>query len=116
MVWFHFCCKFGLYVKIYLNETFSEIRIGRHFSDTFPKGLKEGVVTLSPLLFSKCASEMSLRDPSKPGGNDETWQLLVYADDVNTLGGNVHTMQEITEALVVASKKTGREVNADKTK
>ena len=45
-----------------------------------------------------------------------THQLLVYADDVNILGGSVHTLKENAEALIVASKETGREVNADKTK
>jgi len=43
-------------------------------------------------------------------------QLLVYVDDVNILGGSVHTIQENAEALVDASKETGLEVNADKTK
>jgi len=42
-------------------------------------------------------------------------QLLVYADDVNILGGTVHTIQK-NVALVVASKEIGLEVNADKTK
>ena len=32
------------------------------------------------------------------------------------LGGSVHTVKENTEALVVASKEDGLEVNADKTK
>jgi len=44
-----------------------------------------------------------------------THQLLVYADDVNILGGSVHTIKENAEALVVASKETGIEVNVDKT-
>ena len=47
-----------------------------------------------------------------------THQLLVYADG-NILGGSVHTIKKKkkkTEALVVASKETGLEVNADKTK
>jgi hypothetical protein len=39
---------------------------------------------------------------------------LISADDVNILGGGVHTIQKNTEALVVASK-IGLEVNADKT-
>ena len=43
-------------------------------------------------------------------------QLLVYADDINILGGIVHTITENAEALIVASKETGLEVNADKTK
>jgi hypothetical protein len=45
-----------------------------------------------------------------------TQQLLVYADDVNILGGSVHIKQKNTEALLVTNKKIGLEVNADKTK
>ena len=45
-----------------------------------------------------------------------THQLLVYADDVNMLGGSVHTIKKNSEALVVASKENELEVNAEKTK
>jgi len=45
-----------------------------------------------------------------------THQLLVCADDVNILGGSVHTTGENAEALVVAGREIGPEVNADKTK
>ena len=45
-----------------------------------------------------------------------THQLLVYADDVNILGGSVHTVKKNAEALVAATKEIGLEVNADKTK
>jgi hypothetical protein len=45
-----------------------------------------------------------------------THQLLVYADDVSVLGGSVHAIKKNTEALVVASKEIGLEVNAEKTK
>ena len=45
-----------------------------------------------------------------------THQLVVYADDVNILGRSVHTVKENADALVVATKETGLEVNADKTK
>jgi hypothetical protein len=44
-----------------------------------------------------------------------THQLLVYADDVNILGGSVHT-KENAEVLVVALRKIGLEVNVNKTK
>jgi hypothetical protein len=43
-------------------------------------------------------------------------QLLVYVDDVNKLRGRAHTIKENTEILVVATKESGLEVNADKTK
>ena len=45
-----------------------------------------------------------------------THQLLGYADNVNILGRNVHTIKKKTEALVVGSKEIQLEVNADKTK
>jgi hypothetical protein len=45
-----------------------------------------------------------------------THQLVVYADEVNIMGGSVHAIKENTEALVVASKEIGLEVNAEKTK
>jgi hypothetical protein len=43
-------------------------------------------------------------------------QLFVYAEDVNTYRRSVHTIKENSEALVVASKEIGLEINADKTK
>jgi hypothetical protein len=45
-----------------------------------------------------------------------THQLLVYAVYVNILGGSVHAIKKKTDALVVASKEIGPEVNAEKTK
>ena len=41
---------------------------------------------------------------------------MVYAADVNVLGGGVHTVKENTETLLFASKDVQLEVNADKTK
>ena len=45
-----------------------------------------------------------------------THHLLAYADDVNIMGENVRIVKENAQALVVAIKETGLEVNADKTK
>ena len=45
-----------------------------------------------------------------------THQLLFYADDVNILGGSLHTVKKKAEALIVASKETGLAVNVDETK
>jgi hypothetical protein len=45
-----------------------------------------------------------------------THQLLVYIDNVEILGGSIHTIKKNTEALVLVSKEAGLEVNADKIK
>jgi len=34
-------------------------------------------------------------------------QLILYADDVNMLGGSMPTIRKNTEALLVVSKETG---------
>ena len=88
-------------------------------SDMFPirNGLKQGDA-LSPLQFN-FALECAIRrvqvnqDGLKLNG---THQVLAYADDVNILRGSTHTVKENAEALVVATKETVLEVNADKTK
>jgi len=60
-----------------------------------------------PLLFN-FALEYTIRrfqvnqDGLKLNG---THQLLVYADDVNMLGGSVHTINKNAEALVVARRR-----------
>jgi hypothetical protein len=45
-----------------------------------------------------------------------THQLLVNTDDVNIFGGSILIIKTSTDTLVVASKKNGLDVNADKTK
>jgi hypothetical protein len=77
--------------------------------------LKQGDA-LSTLLFN-FALEYAIRrvkvnqDGFKLHG---TFQLLVYADDDNILGGNVYTMKKNAVILVVASMEIGLEVNAAK--
>jgi hypothetical protein len=41
---------------------------------------------------------------------------VVYADGINILGGSLHTIQENTETLVVASKEIGLELDAHNTR
>jgi hypothetical protein len=45
---------------------------------------------------------------------NDTHQLLVYADNVNILGGRIHNVKKNTEALILASKESGLEVNSNK--
>jgi hypothetical protein len=73
---------------------------------------------ISPLLFN-FALEYAIKgvqvnqDGLKLSGMH---QLLAYDDDVTILGGSVYTVKENAEALVVATKEIGLEVNADRTK
>ena len=106
-------------IKVCLTETYSRVRVGKNLSERFPiwNGLKQGDA-LTPLFFN-FALEYAIRralvnqDGLKLNG---TLQLLVYVDDVNILGGCLHTIREKAEALIVASKEIGLEVNAVKTK
>jgi hypothetical protein len=78
-------------------------------------GLKDGDA-LSPLLFNFALVYAIGRVRVNQDGLrlDGTQQLLVCADGVNRLGRSVHTIKKNVEALVVASKEIGLEVNADK--
>ena len=95
------------------------VRGGEHLSDMFPirKDFKQGDALSS--LFLNFALEYSIRrvhinqDDSQ---FNDIHQLLVYADDINTLGRSIHTIKKNTEFLVIASKEIRLEVNADKTK
>jgi hypothetical protein len=46
---------------------------------------------------------------------NETYWLLIYADDDDLLGKYLHTVKKITNISLVASKKAGLEVNTEKT-
>jgi sorting nexin-29 len=79
--------------------------------------LKEGDA-LSPLLFNFALEYVIRRVPANNEGFklNGTYQLLVYADDVNILGGSMHAIKKNTEASLVNSKDIGLEINAEKTK
>ena len=103
-------------IKTCLTETYSRVRVGKHFSYMLPirNVIKQGdalsilyfyinipIDALSPMLF-KFAVAYAIRkvqvnqDGLKLNG---THQLLVYADDFNIFGGSVHITKENAEAL-----------------
>ena len=106
-------------IKMCLNESYSRVRAGKHLSDMFPirNGLKPGEA-LPPLIFNFALEYAISRVQVNQGGLklNGTHQLLVYVDDENILGGNVHTVKENAEALVLARTEVELEVNADKIK
>jgi hypothetical protein len=97
----------------------SSVRVGKNLSDVFPirNDLKQGDA-LSPLLFNFALEYARRRVQVNQDGLklNGTHQLLAYADDVNILWGSTHTVKENAEALLVATKEIGLEVNADITK
>jgi hypothetical protein len=102
-----------------MNETYSRDRLGKSLSDIFPikKVLKQGAVLSPPVL--NFALECAVRrvQVNQDGLKlDGTHQHLAYAHDVNICGRILHTVKENEEALLVATKETGLEVNADNTK
>jgi len=99
-------------IKLCLTETYSRVRLGKNLSDVFPirNGLKQGDA-LSPLLLN-FAFEYAIRrvQVNRDGFIlNGTHQLMCYADDINILGGSVHSVQENAEPLIVASTEIGKD-------
>jgi len=102
-VFYNILIEFGIPMKLVrltkmcLNEMYSRVRVLQNLSDTFlaGSGLKKWDA-LSPLFFNS-ALDYTFRRVQvnhtclKLIG---TKQLLVYAADVNILGGNVHTLKK----------------------
>ena len=66
-------------IKMCLNETYSRVREGKHFSDMFPdrNGLKQGDA-LSPLLFNFALEYAIRRISGKPGWFEIKWYTSTF--------------------------------------
>jgi ribosomal protein L30/L7E len=70
-----------------------------------------------PLLFSYI-SEYAIRkfQENQVGLKlNRTHQLLVYADDINLLRGNIDVIKKYTETVIDSSEEIGQAVNAQET-
>jgi hypothetical protein len=91
-----------------LNETYSKVCTGKHFSDVFliQNSLKQRDALLS-LLFN-FALEYAIKkvhenkDGLKLNG---THQCLVYADDINLLGENINIIKKDIGTLLDCRKE-----------
>jgi hypothetical protein len=98
-------------IRICLNETYSKVRIGKHFSDNFPiqNSLKQGEA-LAPLLFNFTLKDAITEVQKNPVGLKLSGrhQELFYADDVNLMAECIDTMKENIETLIGPSKICSR--------
>jgi hypothetical protein len=79
-------------IQVCLNETCSQVHIGKHLSDSFPiQNVLNQRDALSPLFFNFALDSAIRKVQENQVGLklNRTHQLLAYADDVNLLGDNI---------------------------
>jgi len=82
-----------------VNETYSTVRVGKHFIDKFPIniGLKQGDA-LSLLLFNFYLQYSIRREVSQDSLKlNVNYQLLIYVDDDNVWGGKIRAVKKYSE-------------------
>jgi hypothetical protein len=107
------------FIKMCLNETQIKLRVSKHLPESLPiqNCLNQGDALSSR--FSNCALEYANRKVQENQAGlklNGTHQLLAYADDVNLLGDDIHTINRNTESLIDSSKQVGIEVHVNNSK
>ena len=110
--------KLARLIQLCLNETYGKVRVGKGLTCFLIRNVLKQVDALSPLLFNFALEYAIWRVQVNQDGLkfNGTHQFLVYAHDVNILCGGAYTIKKNAASIVVPSKETGLEVNADKTK
>jgi hypothetical protein len=97
--------KLIMLIKMCLNETYSEVCVGKHLSDSLPiqNGLKQGDA-LSPLLFNFALDYAIGKVQENQVGLElnGSHPLMVHADDVNVLGDDAY-YEEIQTVFCISS-------------
>jgi hypothetical protein len=118
LVEFEIAMKLVRLIKMCLNETYSEVHIGKHLSDSLliQNGSKQGDA-LSPSLLNFALEHVLRKVQEYQMGLklNGTHQLLAHADYMILLGYNIAAINKNTDTLVDASK-VGLEVIVEKTK
>jgi hypothetical protein len=103
-VLYNILIEFGLPMKLVrliemcLNETYSEVRIGKHLSDSL---LNQNGFLMFTTAFQLCFRICHRKVQENQVGLkfNGTHQILPYVDDVNPLGDNIDTIEKNTETL-----------------
>jgi hypothetical protein len=108
--------EFGIPFKL-AHEMCAEVHIGNNLSHNFPiqNGPKQGDAFLTLLLNFAVVYTIKKVKVNQVGLKiNGTYQLLVYADDMNLLRENIDTLKKNTKNVINTSKEVGLEVNAEK--
>jgi hypothetical protein len=89
--------KLVMLIKMCLNQSYNKVHVGKHLSNMFPElnGLKQGNALLPWLFNFGLEYAIKVTQENQVGLKlNGTHQPLLYADDVNPLGGNINVIKK----------------------